>query len=164
MRRSSDKVDWDALTAQSLQIVETALQPRKQEWLVLSGKPVAGSKEAVHDGTWFAGNADLGWAALPDTEDMPRMVDGAMLEWANINTKLPNQEGYLEARPTPVFLATESAGQPRTRLAGSNPRRGMHVPCRLVARHPLLLTPVPRQIPGGRGAPCPARHERHQVG
>ena len=134
MRSSSDKVDWDALTAQSLQVVETALQPRKQEWLVLSGKPVAGSKEAVHDGSWFTGNADLGWAALPDTEDMPRMVDGAMLEWANINTKLPNQEGYLEARPTPQCLARcrKRTGQPRTRLAGA-PAAGMHVPRRLCA-------------------------------
>jgi hypothetical protein len=142
MRRSSDKVDWDALTAQSLQVVETALQPRKQEWLVLSGKPVAGSKEAVHDGTWFTGNADLGWAALPDTEDMPRMVDGAMLEWANINTKLPNQEGYLEARVTPRVSshAAEIAAQPRARLTGSTPRRDMHVSLRRMLS--LLLTPV----------------------
>jgi hypothetical protein len=101
MRRSSDKVDWDALSAKSLQIVETALQPRKQEWLVMEGKPVPGSKEQVHEGVWFEGDAALGWAALPDSEEMPRMIDGAMLEWANINTKLPNQEGYLEVRTGP---------------------------------------------------------------
>jgi hypothetical protein len=105
MRRSSDKVDWDALTEQSLQVVESALQPRKQEWLVLDGKPVPGSKETVHEGTWFMGDAALGWAALPDSEEMPRMVDGAMLEWANINTKLPNQEGYLEVDVEPPMSA-----------------------------------------------------------
>ena len=98
MRRSSDKVDWDMLTPQSLQVLETALRPRKQEWLIMDAKPVPGSKQQVHDGSWFTGDAALGWAAIPDTEEMPRMVDGTMLEWANINTKLPNQEGYLEAR------------------------------------------------------------------
>ena len=96
MRRSSDKVDWDALTPQALAVLETALKPRKQEWLVVDGKPVPGSKQSVHDGGWYTGDAKLGWAALPDTEEMPRMADGSMLEWANINTKLPNQEGYLE--------------------------------------------------------------------
>lgn len=98
MRRSSDKVDWDALSSRSLQIVEAALQPRKQEWLVVEGKPVPGAKGKPHEGAWFEGDPALGWAALPDTEEMPRMVDGSMLEWANINTKLPSQEGYLEAR------------------------------------------------------------------
>ncbi len=98
LRRSSDKVDWDSLTPHALEVVESALKPRKQEWLVIDGKPVPGAKQKVHDGLWFTGDAELGWAALPDTDDMPRMVDGSMLEWANVNTKLPNEEGYLDVR------------------------------------------------------------------
>lgn len=114
LRRSSDKVDWDALTPLALEVVESALKPRKQEWLVIDSKPVPGAKHEVYDGPWFTGDAKLGWAALPDTEDMPRMVDGSMLEWANVNTKLPNQEGYLDVRPMrrlrPVRLSRPPPG------------------------------------------------------
>jgi hypothetical protein len=95
MRGSSDTVDWDMLTPQALRVVQQALKPRKQEYLLLENRPVGGAKEKVHEGPWFSGDAALGWAAVPDTEEMPRMADGTMLEWSNINTKLPSQEGYL---------------------------------------------------------------------
>ena len=96
MRRTSDMVDWRALTPLARRSVETALKPRKAEWLVVDGKPVPGVSDEVWRGAWRGGVHEQGWDNLPDTEEMPRMVDGSMLEWANVNTKLPNQEGYLD--------------------------------------------------------------------
>lgn len=117
MRSSSDMVDWDMLTPQALHVVQQALKPRKQEYLVLENRPVGGSKEKVHEGPWFSGNAALGWAAVPDTEEMPRMADGTMMEWSNINTKLPSQEGYLpvdvDPPSEPALLVTSWDDMPR---------------------------------------------------
>jgi hypothetical protein len=99
LRRLNDTLDWEAMTTDAIDAVQTSLKPRKQEWLVLDGKPVPGAKEKIHDGAWWEGDAALGWAAVPDTVDLPRYVDGSMLEWANINTKMPHELGYLEVRP-----------------------------------------------------------------
>ena len=85
------------------------MKPRKQEWLVLEGKAVPGAKEAVHSGPWDAGNPALGWASVPDTVDLPRYVDGSALEWANINTKRPGEQGFLEVRQMRTGLGPSHA-------------------------------------------------------
>jgi len=96
---SSDKVDWGMLTPWARKAVESALKPRKAEWLVIDGKPVPGVKEKVWEGGWdMDHDGSEGWAALPDTVEKPKMKDGTMLEWTNVNTKLPHEEGFLEAR------------------------------------------------------------------
>ena len=84
------------MTPAAIEAVKSSMQNRKQEWLVLDGKPVPGAKEAVHEGPWDEGNPALGWASVPDTADLPRYVDGSALEWANINTKGANEQGFLD--------------------------------------------------------------------
>ena len=98
LRALNDSVEWRHMTPDAIEAVQSSMKPRKQEWLVLDGKPVPGAKEAVHEGPWHEGNPSLGWASVPDTVDLPRYVDGAALEWANINTKGRNEQGFLEVR------------------------------------------------------------------
>ena len=98
MRRMADKIDWKRLTPQAREIVESSLKPRKIEWLVESGKPVPGAKGKVHEGPWIGGDPKLGWTQVPDTMEMPRLDDGTLVEWTNVNTKQPHQRGYLPVR------------------------------------------------------------------
>jgi len=96
---TSSKIDWDGLTPLAREAVESASKTRKAEWLVVEGKPIPGVAEKVWDGPWRSDDGSLGWGALPDTVDMPRMKDGSMLEWSNVNTKQPHEEGFLDVRP-----------------------------------------------------------------
>jgi hypothetical protein len=104
-----DSINWRYMTPDAIEAVKTSMKPRKQEWLVLEGKAVPGAKEAVHSGPWDAGNPALGWASVPDTVDLPRYVDGSALEWANINTKRPGEQGFLEVRQMRTSLGLSHA-------------------------------------------------------